>query len=108
MRQRGLPLPPDDVEVIEADLAWEDIVVSRRWDDELAALCVRRTCSAVGLTPRAALSPAVAALTTTHCTHHARTTQWANMFMTVRGTQYKMLRLQFMPRGKPGEGRSPS
>jgi hypothetical protein len=26
--------------------------------------------------------------------------QWANMSMTVRGTQYKMLRMHFMPRCK--------
>jgi hypothetical protein len=26
--------------------------------------------------------------------------QWANMSMTVRGRQYKMLRMHFMPRGK--------
>lgn len=26
--------------------------------------------------------------------------QWANMLVTVRGSQYKMLRMHFMPRGK--------
>lgn len=51
-KKLGCPLPAEEVDVIEADLAWDDV-------------------------------------------------QWANMSMSVRGKQYKMLRLHFLPRGKP-------
>lgn len=51
VKRLGVPLPPEEVEVLEAGLSWDDI-------------------------------------------------QWANMTVTVRGTSYKMLRMQFLPRGK--------
>lgn len=30
--------------------------------------------------------------------------QWSNMHVTVRGHQYKMMRMHFMPRCSPGGG----
>ncbi|KAF8067216.1 rxt3 [Scenedesmus sp. PABB004] len=54
VKQLGVPLPADEVEVLEAALDWDDL-------------------------------------------------QWANMSMSVRGTPYKMLRMHFMPRCKPGQ-----
>eukprot|EP00878_Enallax_costatus_P028453 GHUV01030736.1.p1 GENE.GHUV01030736.1~~GHUV01030736.1.p1 ORF type:complete len:154 (+),score=40.73 GHUV01030736.1:506-967(+) len=51
MRQLGVPLPTNELNILEYNLTWDDI-------------------------------------------------QWANMSMTVRGKQYKMLRMHFMPRCK--------
>lgn len=55
MEAKGVPLPDEDVELLEANLRWSEIL-------------------------------------------------WSNMHVTVRGKQYKMMRMHFMPRCSPGGG----
>eukprot|EP00879_Flechtneria_rotunda_P026534 GHRR01028298.1.p1 GENE.GHRR01028298.1~~GHRR01028298.1.p1 ORF type:complete len:119 (+),score=31.91 GHRR01028298.1:513-869(+) len=111
----GVPLPADEIEVLESNLNWDDIQVLNGVVAEILVLymaylvcCEREAhwhavacCSSTG-PDLASIAQILVDWRPTYVHAQARCCtcfmQWANMSMTVRGTQYKMLRVHFMPR----------